>query len=321
MAAVTAEDLRNMKPLRTANHTVGDPDSTAEMIAEDGYLYFKDVLDHEAIARLRQKYLDVLVDMGFVDPGASDPVWNGKDLTDFPIKIEALHDDKVWEGFVAEPAVHDFFKRLLGTEPFWLPIVEYRITPPGESLPEDPFIGRHQDGFYNMGMDCYTCWIPLMEIDEVVGGLAVIPGLHTGDFYHDREAPPQYRIPPDALPPDKWHRSTYCAGDLVMFDKMTPHSGLPNTSDRFRLSMDVRVAPMTGDLPVLGEIMRFTDDEIVVRDRTGQDVTLRIDEDTYCRWTAGKRISVGELRSMLPVGSRVLASAHEGHAISLRPPR
>jgi hypothetical protein len=106
-----------------------------------------------------------------------------------------------------------------------------------------------------------------------------------------------------------------------MFDKMTPHSGLPNTSDRFRLSMDVRVAPMTGDLPVLGEIMRFTDDEIVVRDRTGQDVTLRIDEDTYCRWTAGKRISVGELRSMLPVGSRVLASAHEGHAISLRPPR
>ena len=321
MPAVTAEDLRNMKPLRTANHTVGDPERTSEMIAEDGYLYFKDVLDHGAIARLKQKYIGVLVEMGFVDAGAAEPIWNGKDLTNFPVKIEPLHDAKVWESFVAEPPVHDFFEKLLGAEPFWLPIVEYRITPPGETLPEDPFFGRHQDGFYNMGMECYTCWIPLMEIDEVIGGLAVVPGLHTGDFYHDRESPPQYRIPPDALPPDNWHRSLYRAGDLVMFDKMTPHSGLPNTSDRFRLSMDVRVAPITGDLPVLGEVLAFSGDAITIREKSGREVMLAIDEDTYCRWTAGKRISVEELQSLIPVGASILASAADGKAISLRPPR
>src|SRR3546814_12288615 len=78
-------------------------------------------------------------------------------------------------------------------------ITEYRITPPGASLPEDPFFGRHQDAFYNMGMECFTCWIPLMEIDERIGGLAVIPGLHKGDFFHDRNDPPQYRIPQGAL--------------------------------------------------------------------------------------------------------------------------
>ena len=130
MPTVTADDLRNMKPLRTANHTVGNPARTAEMITEDGYLYFKDVLDHEAIARLKQKYLDVLVEMGVVDAGATEPVWNGTDLSEFPVKIEPLHDMKAWESFVAEPRVHDFFNRLLGTEPFWLPIVEYRITRP-----------------------------------------------------------------------------------------------------------------------------------------------------------------------------------------------
>ena len=321
MPAVTAEDLRNMKPLRTANHTVGDPERTAEMIAEDGYLYFKDVLDHGAIARLKQKYIDVLVAMGFVDPGATEPIWNGKDLTNFPVKIEPLHDDKVWESFVAEPPVDDFFRKLLGTEPYWVPVVEYRITPPGESLPEDPFIGRHQDGFYNMGMDLYTCWIPLMEIDEVIGGLAIVPGLHTGDYYHDRNAPPQYRIPPDTLPPDNWHRSTYCAGDLVMFDKRTPHSGLPNTSDRFRLSMDVRVAPISADLPIVGTVLSFSDSAITIRNRDGQEVTLTIDDDTYCRWTSGKRIPVTELQSLIPVGAPVLASAADGKAISLRPPR
>ena len=155
----------------------------------------------------------------------------------------------------------------------------------------------------------------------MIGRLAVIPGLHTGDVHHDRTSPPQYRIPPDALPPDTWHCSHYCAGDLVMFDKMTPHSGLPNTSDRFRPWMDVRVAPITGDLPVLGEVLSFTDDQITIRDRSGVEVKLKIDDETYCRWTAGKRISVGDLQSMLPAGSPVLASAQEGRAISLRPPR
>src|SRR4051812_40463896 len=103
MGAVTAGDLRNMKPLRTANHRIGDPAATVAMIEEDGYLYFRDVLDHGAVQRLKQRYLDVLIDWGFVDPGATEPIWNGKDLTDFPVKIEPLHDARVWEEFVADP--------------------------------------------------------------------------------------------------------------------------------------------------------------------------------------------------------------------------
>src|SRR3546814_11313988 len=65
---------------------------------------------------------------------------------------------RVWEEFVSDPAVDAFFTKLLGSPPFWLEITEYRITPPGASLPEDPFFGRHQDAFYNMGMECFTCW-------------------------------------------------------------------------------------------------------------------------------------------------------------------
>src|SRR3546814_14521441 len=78
---------------------------------------------------------------------------------------------------------------------------------------------------------------------------------------------------------------------MVMFHKMTPHSGLPNTSDRFRMSMDVRVAPMTGELPIIGEVRRFADDAIDIGLPSGEAVTLSLDEDTYCRWTAGKRLS------------------------------
>ena len=154
-----------------------------------------------AVGACERKYLDVLVDWASSIPGATEPIWNGADLTDFPVKIEPLHDARVWEDFVAEPAIDAFFTRLLGAPPFWLEIIEYRITPPGGSLPEDPFIGRHQDAFYNLGMECFTCWMPLMEIDESYRRPRRQPGLHKGDFFHDREDPPQYRIPPGALPP------------------------------------------------------------------------------------------------------------------------
>jgi hypothetical protein len=318
---LTFEDLRSMKPLRTANHTIGHPEQTAAMIEEDGYAYFQNVLDHGAVMQLRQRYMDVLKSWKVIDADAVDPIWNGADLSAFPIKIEPLHEARVWEEFVHHSAIEGFFTKLLGAPPFWLEITEYRVTPPTADLPDDPFFGRHQDAFYNMGMDCYTCWVPLMEIDERIGGLAVIPGLHKGDFFHDRNDPPQYRIPAGTLPNDRWHRSLYRPGDFVMFHKMTPHSGLPNTSDRFRMSMDVRVAPMTGDLPVIGDILRFDDQEIEVKLPSGEQVVLQINDDTYCRWTAGKRLPLAELQQLLKVGDRVLASSKDGKAISLRPPR
>jgi ectoine hydroxylase-related dioxygenase (phytanoyl-CoA dioxygenase family) len=321
MSQVTAEDLRNMKPLRTANHTIGNPDATMEMMREDGYLFFRDVLDRAAIERIKRKYMDVLFDMGVVDRAQEEPIWNGVDLSNFPVKIEPLHEARLWEDFVAEPEIDAFFTKLLGSQPFWLPVVEYRMTPPSETLPEDPFVGRHQDKFYNMGMEFINCWVPLMEIDERVGGLAIIPGLHTSGFFHDLSSPPQYRIPPDALPAEKWHRSLYRPGDLILFDNMTPHSGLPNTSDRFRLSMDIRLVPSTEARPVLGEVTQFTDAAITIREQSGEDVTLALDENTYCRWTAGKRLSPAELRAQMPEGSQVLASGRDGKAVLIRPPR
>src|SRR3546814_1120371 len=65
------------------------------MMEEDGYVYFRDVLDQGAVGRLRQRYMDVLVDWGVVDPGAREPIWNGADLSTFPVKIEPLHDARV----------------------------------------------------------------------------------------------------------------------------------------------------------------------------------------------------------------------------------
>ncbi|MCA8888801.1 MAG: phytanoyl-CoA dioxygenase family protein [Parvularculaceae bacterium] len=313
--------LPSMTPLEETNDLIGDAAGLQARLDNEAYAFFRNVLDADAVQSLKKKYMKVLVDMGYVDEGQTDPIWNGKDLTDFPIKIEPLHDDRVWEAFVAHPAVNDFFKGLLGGAPFWLPIVEYRITPPTKELPDDPLWPRHQDGFYNGDLNCYTCWVPLMDIGEAEGGIAMATGMHKDGYLHDLNDPPQYWIPQGAIPPEVWKRSDYHPGDMVMFTHWIPHSGLPNRSDRFRMSMDVRVMRADADLPVLGIVKSFTPDAIVVANHDGREVRLAVNEDTYCRWTAGRRIPIKELIAKIPAGDRVLAFHKDGRATMLRPPR
>lgn len=313
--------LPSMTPLEETNELIGDPAGLKARLENEAYAFFRNALDPEAVQALKQKYMKVLIDMGYVDEGQTDPIWNGKDLSDFPVKIEPLHDERVWEAFVAHPAIHDFFKGLLGGEPFWLPIVEYRITPPTKELPDDPLWPRHQDGFYNGDLNCYTCWVPLMDIGEAEGGIAMATGMHKDGYLHDVNDPPQYWIPQDAIPPEVWKRSDYHPGDMVMFTHWIPHSGLPNQSDRFRMSMDVRVMRADADLPVLGVVKSFTSEAIVVANHDRKEVRLAIDDDTYCRWTAGRRIPIEELIAKIPAGDRVLAFHESGRATMLRPPR
>src|SRR3546814_12896037 len=111
MATVTTEDLRNMTPLRVANHTVGKPDETLAMMEEDGYVYFRDVLEQGAVGSLRQRDMDVIVDWGVVDPGAREPIWNGADLSTFTVKSEPLTDPRAREECGSEPTDEAVFKK------------------------------------------------------------------------------------------------------------------------------------------------------------------------------------------------------------------
>ena len=162
-----------MPPMIEANPYRGDRKALHALMDREGYLFFRDVLDPDAINAIRSAYMKVLIGMGVVDAGATEPVWNGADLTNFPVKFEQLHDVKIWERFATHPKINDFFRDLLGDEPFWLPIVEYRIFPPLAAMPDYPFFGRHQDGFYNGDLDCWTCWFPMADGNEDMGGLAM----------------------------------------------------------------------------------------------------------------------------------------------------
>ncbi|MEI9926978.1 MAG: hypothetical protein WDN44_03735 [Sphingomonas sp.] len=170
-------------------------------------------------------------------------------------------------------------------------------------------------------MELLTCWVPLMEIDGKTGGLALAQGLQHGGFLHDWNDVPRHRIPDGTIPDDVWHRSDYRPGDLVMFCPEIPHSGMVNRSNRFRLSMDVRVMPIDGKLPLVGTVLEIGADHVVVANHDGRDVSLVLDDDTYCRGTSGARIPLPVMVESLAPGDPVIVPYEGAQAVLLRPQR
>ena len=85
-----------------------------------------------------------------------------------------------------------------------------------------------------------------MDIDEQVGGLAVSPGSHKGGVLDHEgtlgssaEAAKKQGLGLSIADPS-WAFTEYQPGDAVIFTNLTIHRGLPNRSDRIRLSCDFR---------------------------------------------------------------------------------
>jgi len=307
---------QGQRELRTADALRGDRAALDHRLEEDGYLFFRGAVPLSAVTRLRAGVLAVLRGHGYVDDG-DQGVWTGKDIAPFGTHPPELHERRLWQAFVADPGVNAFFEELFGEAVHWVPISQYRFTAPTPADADaDPLAGRHQDGFYNEGIAFRTAWIPLVDVDEEVGGLALAPGWHRRGWLHDQSDPPLYPIPPDTIPAQAWRRSHYHPGDVVLFDRRTPHAGLPNHSNRLRLSIDVRATGMSGPLPVEGVVAAVGQSSVTLRLTGGDELTLTVDENTYIRVEKGRRIGLEELA----VGTAALVAHEDGRATVVRRP-
>jgi len=310
-----------MRQLHVSNEALGDRAALDAAWDRDGYWYFRDVLDRGALERLRSVYLVELANLGVIDGTDSLARHNGASLEHVPTKLETLSEQRAYRAFIAEPAIDALFRRLLGDKPFWIPTVEYQTTPPARDRTRCRHTFVHQDGFYNEGVPFRICWIPLVPIDESVGGIAVTEGLHKGPCLHDRSNPPLFPIPEGAIPESAWCRTTYQSGDLLMFDLNLPHTGLTNHSDRFRLSMDIRVMGASGDTPAIGVVTAISPESISVRrSDDGRVVAFDLDETTYCRGGDGKKTTPAGLLRLLKVGAEAIVAGRGGRATLVRTP-
>ena len=322
-------DTLPMREFTVSNALLGDRAALDAAWERDGYWFFRDVLDKDAVGRLRAGYLKVLNDLGVIDPTRSDAaVYNGAPLDDYPIMNtgEKTEDPllalDLKSQFVAEPAIHAFFTELFGDEPFWVPNTEYHAMPPKSDHSGPRFNYVHADGPNNKGLPLKICWMPLATIDEATGGLALTEGLHKprmNDFARLAAG-----IAEGAVPHDAWRRTIYQPGDLLVFSLESPHSGLANRSDKyFRLSMDIRGMKKSENVPTIGKVTAIDSCAIAVETDEGEERIFRIDEDTFCRISRGRLsgmpLELAEIPQLVKVGDPVYVAEDHGTAMFIRP--
>ena len=309
---------------RTHNHLIGNLAALEKAWEQDGYWFFRGVLDKDAVARMRRIYVEELEKLGVIDPIGDAPSersvrHNGADLAKLPHHMEPLAERRAWQSFVAERTIHDFFVELLGDEPFWVPVVEYRATPPLQGSAQTRVTGIHQDGPHTPGVPIRTCWFPIAEIDADVGGIMFAEGLTQHVNRHPiGEDGSNLLIPLDQLPGDCWRHTAYRPGDLLMMNGWTPHSGLTNISEIFRLSFDHRVIRSREKRPIIGEVVSISPDHIEVENADGI-TRLRIDTTTYARNTPGQRLWGKAITALFAPGTSVIVSANGDVATLVRP--
>jgi ectoine hydroxylase-related dioxygenase (phytanoyl-CoA dioxygenase family) len=100
----------------------------------------------------------------------------------------------------------------------------------------------HQDWLYLQGStETISCWIPVGDVPEAVGGLKILAGSHKAGVLRARSAKGPGGNTVDIDPTLQWVASPYQAGDALFFHQLTVHGARENfTQDRLRVSIDVR---------------------------------------------------------------------------------
>jgi hypothetical protein len=324
VSATRADAPVSIGELKVHNHLLGDLQALDRAWMQDGYWFFKSVLDRGAVARLRAKYIEELERQGVTDPPGSSPTelsvrYNGGSLENFSYRMEPLVQREPWRAFAAEPTIHEFFTRLLGDEPFWVPIAEYRATPPAADRQRERFDYIHQDGPYSPGIDFRILWIPLAQIDSDVGGLVLAQGLTEKINRHRIVEGTNKAIPLEAIPADSWRRTKYEAGDVLLMNLWTPHTGVSNVSDRFRLSLDIRIMSKSDRCPIIGRILNISATALTIQSDSGP-IELRIGTQTYVRNHMGEKLTGDRIVEFFGMGATAIV-AHTGDlATVVRPP-
>jgi hypothetical protein len=232
-------------------------------LARDGYLYLKGALPEADVTAARERVLRHLEEKGDVlEIDAARPRSDGvlrercghgcipfmEGRNDVTHSAELLN---VFEG----DAINRIFRGLLQCDDVrsfdfkWL-----------RGMPRDGFTGAHVDRVY-MGRgseSLMTCWVPFGDNPIELGALAVCSGSHRlesfaklratyGAMDHESD-----RLdgsgwfsedPAEVLalcPGGEWKTADFGPGDIVTFGMQTIHMSTSNTTDRVRISADIR---------------------------------------------------------------------------------
>ncbi|MEX0338946.1 MAG: phytanoyl-CoA dioxygenase family protein [Arenibacterium sp.] len=244
-----------------------------ELFQHQGYLVLENVIDPDTLAAIISEY-EELMDALYADwalqglvpaetPGMG--FWDKLDIAyrggfDWyqPLDISLPHDGITTEtpmhfgpavfAMATHPRILDIAESLIGPELTSNPIQHVRIKPPERNVATDEIRAHivstdwHQDrGVTRESADetrMVTVWLAITDATIENGCLQVIPGKRDTMLPHCTLK--QTGITDTHLPKDGAVPTPVKAGGAVIFDPLTPHASLPNVSDGYRWSFDLR---------------------------------------------------------------------------------
>ena len=241
--------MTRIEPFTVSNEFLGQPDKLREQARQDGYLFFKKLIDKDSIQKLRHDFLEICHRHGWAQGSETlmdgirigGPFMEGDDgywpvLDEFQA-LESFH------AFAHHPAILDMCDKLFGEKTLVHPRNIGRIMFPENTKYTTP---AHQDYIHIRGTEeTYTAWIPLGDCPKYLGGLSVLSGSHRSGVYPVKPAfgAGGLGIDTDPLEADGmyWVSGDYEIGDALFFHSHAVHKALPNqTPNRIRLSVDYR---------------------------------------------------------------------------------
>lgn len=310
---IDAASVRPTGGLLDSNDALEDFAELTRRYDDQGYLLFRSVLDQGSITKALRRMMAVMARHGIVAADATEPVWTG-------VPLQGAHEEStefkgICRDLLEAPENLAVFEKILGEPVCPVPIVQYRSYPP-----LSPLGVVHQDGFYNQGIHGFRpVWIPLMKIDDEVGGLALAAGRHKQGLVHNLAKPPNFPIAAQSIPEDCWATTTYFPGDVLIVHPHTPHVGLANRSDRVRFSIDTRVQSAANPCVLLGDVVATDAGSMTLRTADG-DRRLAVDGGTYIRTgeSRGSRVPLEKFVDVTEIGMRVVAAVSGSHATMIR---
>ena len=219
-----------MNELTASNDICHDWQALRARLRVDGYIFVRGLLDQELVGLAREQAVRSLTRSG----------WMTSEGRALPPARTTAFADAGYRGMAISEALNRLpYERgpqrlmglLAGDGAFVYPVKVPRVVYPDRIAPGHKGRFVHQDYAVIGKQDMFTMWMPLQEIPVAMGPLAVLPGSSRIGWASPRRL--------SAVEP-AWATTCFQPGDALIFHCLTWHAALANTTDRIRLSVDVR---------------------------------------------------------------------------------
>lgn len=222
-----------------------DGPALAARMRRDGYLFLPGLLPREDIANVQRQIAAIARDTGWLqrDTPLKDAIadLNGFCADPDPTYLQTLRRINRLEDYHAlkhHRVLIGLLERMLGGPILPHPRVLMRNIFPAR----DEYTTKAHQDFPNVQgtTEVYTAWMPLIDCPMDVGPLQIAASSHTNGVYDFGIAGGAGGIEIKDKLEGTWASSDFAAGDMLLFHSMVVHKGVPNRSDKLRMSMDVR---------------------------------------------------------------------------------